>query len=256
MGPWYGTLTALVLVAALVVHLASRGSGLLTGLTLVVGAVLAVGATVLRADRRAEGREAWATGVGWVHVGKDPTMTTLSVRPPFAGGSATRFAEHVAHGTYRGRTAVSFELGVVVGGGEGDGYFTFHVLAVAAPGPLPFLDLAPTATPEENPPWDAELRMTAGPRVPSGDERFDQAYRTVTYDAPFAADLLTFEVRERLLDPSTTAATVRFEGTWALGLWAGEWSVEPITPTLELLSDLVDAAARVLDRAGPGRTAG
>jgi hypothetical protein len=251
MGPWVGILTALVVVAALGVNLVSGGSGLLTGLSLVVGVVLAVGAGVLRADRRAAGREAWAAGVGWVHLGKDPAMTALSVRPPFAGGSATRTAEHMAHGTYRGRAAVSFELGVVVGDGETDGYFTFHVLAVAVPGPLPFLDLAPTRAPERPTGWDAQLRLTDGPSVPSGDDRFDQAYRTITYDSPFAADLLTFEVRERLLDPKTATVTVRCEDTWVLGLRPGEWSVEPITPTLELLSDLADAAVRALGRTGP-----
>ncbi len=205
-----------------------------------VGAVLVPALVMLqrRANRMKEASVgAVLTAQGWTRTDGDPSLVQRWGGEPFGEGEHQRVS-NVFHGNQRGHQFVAFDYRYLMWSGRMHREHLFAVFAVDLPAALPDLQLSPEGLGDR-------LRAAAGqPDLSTGDVEFDERYHVACPDSRYARQVLTPELRRRLVD-APGRRSFRIEGRTLL-MWEFG-TLETYLFDAHRLVALVDLVARLVD---------
>ena len=193
-------------------------------------------ASIVWQQKRTKAAQAWAASVGWQFLGTDPSLANRWQGTPFRIGHARRVSMLMV-GRFSGRPAMSFQYTYNTGSGKNETTHTYHVISVALPAYLPYLQLTPEGL------GDRIAKTLGGQDLQFESEDFNKAWRVQAGQVKFAHDVLHPRLMERLLRPDART-NVRIEGTDILCWSPGASKLEVIGPRLQVLTAVVDAVPR------------
>jgi hypothetical protein len=172
---------------------------------------------------------------GWTLQDRDDSWATRFSGVPFGRGKHRR-AELVLHGSFRGRPMVSFDYCYETGSDETRSTTTAAICALALPGPVPRLEIAPP-TPLRFLGVDSDL-----PVVRTGHAELDRRLRVRTLHPELVPRVLQPAVVEQL-PPRVFSQHLWFDDGYAV-CWDPEGrQAARLLRDLETLALLVDNAA-------------
>lgn len=182
--------------------------GAIAGFMNLVIIVVVVGAVFfyfhLRRKRHAR-LEQWAAHRGWSYHRRLPALVDRWASPPFRTGNS-RKATEVMTGTFHGEQALSFNYQYSTGGGKNQTTYTFHVVCLQLPAPLPWLQLTPETF------GTSISKFFGGQDIRFESHAFNDAWRVQGPEGQFPFDFIHPRMMDRLLQPDAIGRNITVEG--------------------------------------------